>query len=142
MARRAAVALVLLLAAPLTARADITPANVASLAVKWDFAAGAVTGAAVLAGGRLLVPSWDGKVYALDPLTGTKLWEYAAGGPVVGAVLPTDDGGACFGTLIGRAVCLDAATGAERWNVDLIEPAPGSVWSALATANGRLFVSI
>ena len=54
---------VLLLAASRDLPAAVTPANVASLALKWEYpTTTAVTGDLVLDGGCLYVPSWSGRV--------------------------------------------------------------------------------
>src|SRR5213594_2861764 len=57
-------------AAPAPGRADLTPVNVSHLALKWDAQIGrGVTAQTIVANGLAYVPSWDGKVHALDPAT-------------------------------------------------------------------------
>ncbi len=69
-------------------------------------------------GERLYAASADGKVHALDPATGKRIWRTdlkleITAGPGVGegvvAVMAAD----------GFLVVLDAATGAERWRTDI-----------------------
>src|SRR5207344_3344836 len=84
---------------PVTALAEITPANVASLVQKWNVTGGGVSGGAVLRDGRLYVGAWNQLVFALDPKTGAQLWSRQVAGAVPGRVLALDDGGVCYGTL-------------------------------------------
>src|SRR4029453_3405274 len=135
----------LLLAAllvPVTALAAITPANVASLAQKWNVTLGSVTGGAIPREGRLYVGAWSSRVLALDPQTGAEIWSRQVGGSVPGRVLPLDDGGVCYGTLAGEVGCLDGATGAVRWQKSYAAPRDGVVWTTPTAANGRLFGGI
>jgi outer membrane protein assembly factor BamB len=135
----------LLLAAlvvPLTALAAITPANVASLAQKWNVDVGTVTGGALERDGRLYVGSWGSHVLALDPRTGAEIWSRPVTGAVPGRVLLLDDGGVCYGTLSGEVGCLDGDTGAVRWQKSYADPLQGVVWSTPTASNGMLFVGI
>jgi outer membrane protein assembly factor BamB len=135
----------LLLAAlivPVSALAEITPANVASLAQKWNVPGGAVTGGPIARDGRLYVGAWNARVFALDPQTGAQLWTQQVSSAVPGRVLPLDDGGICYGTLNGQVGCLDGATGAVRWQKSYKDPLDGVVWSTPTASNGTLFVGI
>ncbi len=130
-----------------TAAAGIAPATANSLEVKWDFPAGQVTSSPVLANGLLYVSSWDGSIYALDPDDGSVTWSYDTGSAVAmgsqTTVLPTPGGDVCFGDSLINVTCLDGATGAVEWGPkSLGVPGLDNIWSGLATANGRLFVSI
>lgn len=134
--------LALVLLAPVTARADITPANVSTLVQQWELETGPVSGGPTLVDGTLYLPAWDSAIYALDPATGAIKWKASVGGPVTGAVDVTDDGGICYGTLSASAGCVDADDGEKRWEVSVREPAPGAIWSGVKSANGRLFVGV
>jgi outer membrane protein assembly factor BamB len=128
---------------PVVASAAVTADTVSELVQQWQFDSPAgVTGGPLLVDGTLYVASWNSTIYALDPATGAQKWTRSVGGPVVGAVVPTDDGGICYGTLGAQVGCLHAGDGSVRWQTSLTEPAPGAVWSAVAVANGRLFVGI
>jgi outer membrane protein assembly factor BamB len=127
---------------PMSASAEITPANVASLAQKWNVTGVTVTGGAIARDGRLYVGTWNSKVLALDPQTGAQLWSATVAGAIPGRVLPLDDGGICYGTLSGEVGCLDGATGAARWQKSYADPLDGVVWSTPTAANGTLFVGI
>src|SRR5215813_280635 len=55
---------------------QLTPANVSRLKAKWVFETGGdVSSQPTVVGGVLYFGSWDGKQYALDAKTGTKIWE-------------------------------------------------------------------
>jgi polyvinyl alcohol dehydrogenase (cytochrome) len=54
---------------------QISPANVASLAVKWSFTTGGdVSATPTVAGDALYVPDWAGNVYAINRQTGQPIW--------------------------------------------------------------------
>ncbi len=111
----------------------ITPANAASLAVRWTFTAdGAITGSPTVADvdvpGEGVIPvvyflSWDRHVYAVRMSDGSLIWKTLtdeqpnAGFPTVATVDVAEVDGqdiAYIGS--GEAVyALDAATGAEIW---------------------------
>ncbi len=54
--------------------------NVSRLNLRWEFEAGSgITGTPAVVGERVITGSWDGRVYALDRLTGRLLWTFDAG---------------------------------------------------------------
>jgi polyvinyl alcohol dehydrogenase (cytochrome) len=54
---------------------QISPANAASLAVKWTFTTGGdVSATPTVAGNAVYVPDWAGNVYAIDRHTGHPIW--------------------------------------------------------------------
>src|SRR5436309_4210634 len=56
------------------------PVSVSRLALRWDFEAGSgITGTPAVAGERVVVGSWDGRVYALERRSGKRLWTFEAG---------------------------------------------------------------
>ena len=84
---------------------------------RWD-----TRGSAVVAmSGTLFVGTHDGRVLALDPDDGRRLWAV----PVSGSVLatPATSAGRVFaGSFDGRIYALDAATGAVLWSHDTGAP--------------------
>jgi polyvinyl alcohol dehydrogenase (cytochrome) len=55
---------------------QISPANVASLAVKWSFTTGGdVSATPTVFGDTVFVTDWAGNVYALDRKTGSLIWQ-------------------------------------------------------------------
>ena len=71
---------------------------------------------ATIAEGRVYFGSTvDGKVTALDAISGKTLWSFYTGGPVRCA--PTFAGGRLYvGSDDGRVYCVNAADGVELWN--------------------------
>jgi outer membrane protein assembly factor BamB len=71
--------------------------------------------------GRLFVGTHDGRVLALDPDDGARLWAFTAGGSVV-ATPAGSDGRVFAGSFDGRIYALDAASGAQLWVYDTGAP--------------------
>jgi eukaryotic-like serine/threonine-protein kinase len=44
---------------------------------------GAISSSPAVVNGVVYIGSWDGNVYALDARTGTKLWNYPTGNPIL-----------------------------------------------------------
>ena len=89
----------------------------------------------LMVGGLLYLGTHDGRVLALDPVTGTKRWEFATRGPVLAAV--RFEGKTVYaGSYDGRVYALDATTGAMRWSFDT----RGPVVSTPAFAGDRIVV--
>jgi quinohemoprotein ethanol dehydrogenase len=110
----------------------ITRANVASLRLAWSFHTGisatntSFEATPVMAAGRLFISAPDDEVFALDPVSGRRLWRYK---PALGPdALPNGvNRGAVYGegrvyiaTLDARVIALDAATGRPLWQRQLI----------------------
>jgi outer membrane protein assembly factor BamB len=142
---------ILALALPAAAGAAIDASNVASLELKWSFPLPkGVTSQPILGNGLLYVTAWNGIVYALDPESGGVVWSFDTGSGVAsglqGSVLVTPGGDVCVGDSLAHVWCRDGLTGAPIWTRNLSLPLgpdhPDHVWSALATANGRLFIGI
>jgi len=59
----------------------LTPSNVSALTRDWSHTTGGmITSSPVVAGGVVYVGSYDGKLYALDAMTGARKWNYTTGG--------------------------------------------------------------
>ncbi|MCZ6570903.1 MAG: PQQ-binding-like beta-propeller repeat protein, partial [Deltaproteobacteria bacterium] len=129
------------------ARADIDTSNVADLSLKWDFPLEAgVTSTPVLANGLLYAPSWDGFVYALNPNDGSVVWSFDTGSGFIigmpGSVMVAPNGNVCFGDTLAHVWCRNGLDGSPIWDKSVGTFLVDAIWSALATANGRLFVSV
>ena len=104
---------------------------------KWFFhTAGSVAASPAVAGPRLIVPSKDGHVYAIDRETGNLAWNVSVDAGISSPAIfggTVFVGGGSFGG-DGRVVALDAATGALRWSF-----APnGPVQASLTYADGKV----
>jgi polyvinyl alcohol dehydrogenase (cytochrome) len=133
-------------------RPGIAAADVPRLQLKWAFAfPGDMQSYSqtTLAGGRLFVGSWGGKVYSLDASTGCIHWFFDAGRGVRSAVsvgpVQTTSGpvnAAFFGDDAANVYAVNAATGALLWKVDVEEFPVGRVSGSPTLHNGRLYVPI
>ena len=76
-----------------------------------------------------------GSVYAIDPITRSVIWTYAARGVVIAPVTLTP--GLVFVPTTAGLVALDAATGVELWG----DAGGGALYSQAAMANGVLYAT-
>jgi alcohol dehydrogenase (cytochrome c) len=95
-------------------------------------------------GGAESIPTEPGKFYirAIDPLTGSRRWEYAMTGPAAmwaGAV-STAGGLVFFGDDDGQLVAVDAATGRDLWHYNMGQLLTASPMTF--SVNGKQYVSI
>jgi polyvinyl alcohol dehydrogenase (cytochrome) len=126
--------------------------DVPRLKLKWAFAFPGDLQSysqATLAGGRLFVGSWGGKVYSLDAATGCVHWYFDVGEGVRSAVsvgpISTDRDArqaAFFGDAGANVYALDAATGALIWKVHVESFPLGRISGSPALHAGRLYVPI
>ena len=132
--------------------AGLTAADVPRLKLKWAFAFPGDLQSysqAPLAGGRLFVGSWGGKVYSLDAATGCIHWYFDAGEGVRSAVTvgPVSTAAnarqaAFFGDGGANVYALDAATGAMIWKADVDNFPVARVSGSPTLHNGRLYVPL
>lgn len=84
----------------------------------WAFGAGAKINSApaVDQAGNLYFGSLDKKIYALDGVSGKKLWEVDAGEAIVLSSPALSNKGTLFiGTMGGRVLALEMSTGRQKW---------------------------
>jgi len=103
----------------------------------------------VIDGVMYLTLPWS-KVMALDGKTGAELWQYdphVAGDWNINVCCGLDNRGAAawngkiiFGTLDGRLIALDAATGEEVWSVQSTPNGRYSITGAPRVADGKVFI--
>ena len=126
--------------------AGLTAATVPKLKLKWAFGFPGVTtafGSPTVYGGRVFVGSADGTVYSLDAKTGCIDWTYKASEGVRAAVVISDDGQtAYFGDLHANMHAVDAATGAEKWQVHLDDHPLAVITGTPKLYAGHLYVPI
>ena len=99
------------------ARNGVYPAasGTALAGLQWRFLTeGDVIGSPTVLGQTVYVGSGDGRLYALDRMTGTRKWAFDAGNAIPSS--PAAGGGAVyFGTRDGHFFAIDAASGKQRW---------------------------
>ncbi len=88
-----------------------------------------------VAGDKLYVGTYDGRLVALSAADGRVLWEFASGDAVLAAPALAD-GRVVFGSYDHSVYCLDASTGRLVWKRDT----GGRVVSTPAIAPGRVLI--
>jgi polyvinyl alcohol dehydrogenase (cytochrome) len=126
--------------------------DVPRLRLKWAFAFPGDLQSysqATLAGGRVFVGSWGGKVYALDAATGCVHWFYQAAKGVRGAVslgrISTPAGprdAAFFGDVGANVYAVEANTGELLWQARVDDYPVARINGSPALHNGRLYVPV
>jgi polyvinyl alcohol dehydrogenase (cytochrome) len=132
--------------------AGLAATDIPRLKLKWAFAFPGDLQSyaqATLAGGRLFVGSWGGKVYSLNASTGCVHWYFNAGEGVRSAVAvgpistaPRARQAAFFADGAANVYALDAATGALIWKVDAESFPVGRVSGSPVLHSGRLYVPV
>lgn len=113
---------------------QIDTKNVASLGVAWEFrtySTRALEASPIVANGVMYITASWSRVFALDAKTGTQIWTYDPHVPgswgrfaccdVPNRGVAIWKGAVFVGTLDGRLVKLDAATGKPLWDVSTID---------------------
>jgi outer membrane protein assembly factor BamB len=98
----------------------------------------ALYGRPALIDSTVLVPAYDGAVYALDSETGVAIWRFDTGEPLIGGVLVSSNT-AYFGSSDGNIYALDVDSGDPRW----LQPfeTGDEVWSTPALSGDTLYVT-
>ena len=131
-----------------SAGAGISANDVPRLKLKWAFGfPGDLQAYAqpTIAGGRLFVGSWGGKVYSLNASTGCIYWFYEAGSGVRSAVNVARIGSrdvAFFGDGTATVHAVDAASGQLLWKTDVEDFPTGRITGSPTVYNGRLYVGV
>jgi outer membrane protein assembly factor BamB len=85
----------------------------------------------VVADGKLLIASLDGKLYAVDEKTGKEIWRYDGGRGLVTTPVVSGDV-VLVGGFNENLVAVSLADGSEKWSFGT----PNWIWSRPAVANG------
>jgi polyvinyl alcohol dehydrogenase (cytochrome) len=126
--------------------AGLTASDIPKLKLKWAFAfPGDLQSYAqsTIAGGRVFVGSWGGKVYSLSAATGCIHWFFDAGQGVRSAISVGRVGTreiAVFGDSQANLYALDAATGRLLWKTDVDDFPVGRISGSPTLYNGRIYV--
>ncbi|HEV8393881.1 MAG TPA: PQQ-binding-like beta-propeller repeat protein [Vicinamibacterales bacterium] len=132
------------------ADAGLVAADVPRLSLKWSFGfpdASVAWSQPTVAGGRVLVGSQNGTVYALDAGSGCIRWTYAARGGVRTAVVVGPAAGsapsvAYFGDTAANIYGLDAETGRELWVRKVDEHPLARITASPTLHEGRVYVGM
>ena len=132
--------------------AGLSAADIPRLKLKWAFAFPGDLQSysqATLAGGRLFVGSWGGKVYSLDASTGCVLWFFDAGAGVrsaltIGPIAATTGArqAVFFGDMAANTYALDAATGQLLWRTKVDDFPVARVSGSPTLHEGRVYLGV
>jgi alcohol dehydrogenase (cytochrome c) len=138
-----------------TSLAEITPANVARLRVRWikqfDISQQRIEATPLVVDGVIFMVADAGHVLALNAKTGDVIWQYKRPIPSdlplgfgpVNRGLAASGSTIFFGTLDGHLVALNAADGKVIWETLVASPSGGySVTGAPLAVNGRVIVGV
>jgi outer membrane protein assembly factor BamB len=110
-----------------------------SLATRWVYPREGnlepLVGGVVVAQGKVYFGSSDGRVYALDAITGDKLWEFATGDKIWSTPAVSDDT-LFIGSFDKKLYALNAATGDKKWEF----AAEGAIISTPLVHNGTIYI--
>ena len=131
------------------AAAGLTAAEVPRLRLRWAFGFPVVSASgsqASIVGGRVLVGSRAGLVFALDADSGCIDWVYETVGGVRSTMTvgPTENGrySAYFGDSSAHVYAIDFATGEERWKVKVDDHLDARITAAPILHGTRLYVPV
>ena len=103
--------------------------------VQWTFSTGGVVQSSpTIVDGMVYFGSADGKIYAVDAVSGNEKWEYQTGSWVLSSPAVVD-GVVYIGSNDGRMLALDALTGKQIWSFRT----PYPVVSSAAVADGIVY---
>ena len=129
--------------------AGLTADSVPDLSLRWAFGFPGVTVAsfqATIVGGRVLVGTSVGVVYALNAETGCIHWAHETDAGVRSTITvgqgPNGRATAFFGDLTGNAYAVDFETGERRWKVEVDNHRQARITGAPALHEGRLYVPV
>ncbi|TMC18487.1 MAG: hypothetical protein E6J34_17015 [Chloroflexi bacterium] len=94
----------------------LNSATVSGLKKKWVYQVGASVGssAPAVVNGTVYVGAWDGKLYAIDVVSGTKRWTYQTNNHIISS--PAVVGGVVYiGSWDGNLYAIDAISGNKKW---------------------------
>jgi outer membrane protein assembly factor BamB len=133
----------------------ITPANVATLQEKWDFAVPqgltlnpprAVSSTPTVGPKMVYVSSWNGRVYGIQKKSGKVKWEYDTGSigqnGIQSSVTIAADGRVVVADSVGKLYCFDGKKGTLLWQneaAEIDDPA-SHYWSSPTIAANRVLI--
>lgn len=117
-------------------RNGATPASgPTSASLMWSYTTGGIVYASpIVADGFVFIPSYDGKLYALDEYTGSLIWSFATGSNIV-ATPAVGNGIVYLSSKDFTVYALDENSGAMLWRISNVAP----VVSSPVLADGKLF---
>jgi polyvinyl alcohol dehydrogenase (cytochrome) len=134
------------------AAAGLTAQSVPKLTLKWAFGVPGVTamsGQPTVFGGRVIVGSESGMVYALDAASGCVRWTFKADAGVRSAVVVGRTGSdaspryvAYFGDLRANVYGVDLASGEKLWSLKVDDHVAARITGGATWFEGRVYVPV
>ena len=117
-------------------RNGATPASgPTSASLMWSYTTGGIVYASpIVSDGFVFIPSYDGKLYALDEYTGSLIWSFTTGSNIV-ATPAVGNGMVYLSSKDFTVYALDENTGSMIWRISNVAP----VVSSPVLADGKLF---
>ena len=117
-------------------RNGATPASgPTSASLMWSYTTGGIVYASpIVSDGFVFIPSYDGKLYALDEYTGSLIWSFTTGSNIV-ATPAVGNGMVYLSSRDFTVYALDENTGSMIWRISNVAP----VVSSPVLAGGKLF---
>ena len=117
-------------------RNGATPASgPTSASLMWSYTTGGIVYASpIVSDGFVFIPSYDGKLYALDEYTGSLIWSFTTGSNIV-ATPAVGNGMVYLSSRDFTVYALDENTGSMIWRISNVAP----VVSSPVLADGKLF---
>ena len=109
--------------------------------IRWRTRVGPTESSPLVAGGRVYIGDWRGRVYALDRRTGQVRWTFQGNGRIKGAVAKSGNR-LYVGTYDGYLYCIRASTGKLIWRTKSQDRlgGRGQFYSTPAIAYGRVYI--
>ncbi|HPD13497.1 MAG TPA: PQQ-binding-like beta-propeller repeat protein [Planctomycetota bacterium] len=105
------------------------------LVIAWDKEIGRSTAQPVVAGGRVYIGTWGGRLFCLNADTGDELWHFDAKGKI-GFAAAVNSNIVVFGSDDKTVYALDAQSGKLVWRKETGD----KIWSAPAIVDGVVFI--
>src|SRR2546422_4377050 len=117
-------------------RSGATPASgPTSASLMWSYTTGGIVYASpIVSDGFVFIPSYDGKLYALDEYTGALIWSFTTGSNIV-ATPAVGNGIVYLSSKDFTVYALDEGTGSMLWRISNV----AAVVSSPVLADGKLF---
>ena len=103
--------------------------------ILWNYTMGDTSWGPVVAYGKVFLGSVDKKVYALDQMTGAKVWEFITGNSIRASPVVANDK-VFIGSTDGKVYALDQSSGAKVWESNI----GAEIGSSPAIAEGKLYI--
>jgi outer membrane protein assembly factor BamB len=104
--------------------------------LRWTFTTGQMLWANPVSDGkRVYQAAMDRSLYAIDLVTGEKIWQTQINGAAISAPALSEDGYLFLGNLANEFLCIDAGSGKILWTYNT----KGAVWSKPTISSGYVY---